>query len=151
MTRVGETVLPGVAPVAMQQGRYAAKVVLARLNSRTSEPFRYRDKGNLATIGKAAAVADFGFLRISGFVAWLLWIVVHIMFLIGFRNRVIVVFEWAWAYFTSQRGARLITGDLRGPPHPPRDRGKGAGPDGASRVPGRTEETPLDRSPTQRV
>ena len=143
--------VPGLAPAAMQGGRHAADTIVRAIAGKPCQPFHYVDKGNLATIGKAAAVADFGFLRISGFVAWLLWIVVHIMFLIGFRNRAIVLFEWAWAYFTSQRGARLITGDLRGLPHPPRDRGKAAGPDGASRVPGRTEETPLDRSPTPRV
>jgi NADH:quinone reductase (non-electrogenic) len=112
--------LPGVAPVAIQQGRHAARNVVLAVAGRATEPFRYADKGNLATIGKAAAVADFGFVRISGFSAWLLWIIVHILFLIGFRNRVIVVFEWAWAYFTSQRGARLITGDVRRPPTPDR-------------------------------
>ena len=73
-------------------------------------PFRYRNYGNLATIGRRAAVADFGWLRISGTLAWLLWGVVHIFFLIGFRNRVIVLLEWIWAYMTFQRGARLITG-----------------------------------------
>ncbi|MGH7897352.1 MAG: NAD(P)/FAD-dependent oxidoreductase, partial [Candidatus Binatia bacterium] len=112
--------VPGLAPAAMQEGRHAARNVLRRLAGRPTEPFRYVDKGNLATIGKAAAVADFGFLRLSGFLAWLLWIVVHILFLIGFRNRVIVVFDWAWAYFTSQRSARLITGDVDRLPGPPR-------------------------------
>ena len=107
--------LPGVAPAAIQQGRHTAKNILRRIAGKPTETFRYVDKGNLATIGKAAAVADFGFLRISGLVAWLLWIVVHILFLIGFRNRVIVVFDWAWAYFTSQRAARLITGEVRAP------------------------------------
>lgn len=114
--------LPGVAPAAIQQGRHAARNILRAASGEPSESFRYVDKGNLATIGKAAAVADFGFLRISGVVAWLLWIVVHIFFLIGFRNRVIVLFEWAWAYFTSQRGARLITGDVWRRPELPRGR-----------------------------
>jgi NADH dehydrogenase len=114
--------LPGVAPAAIQQGRHAARNVLRAVAGRATEPFRYVDKGTLATIGKAAAVADFGFVRLSGLLAWLLWIVVHIVFLIGFRNRAIVVFEWAWAYFTAQRGARLITGDVRHPPAPPPDR-----------------------------
>ncbi len=107
--------LPGVAPAAIQQGRHAAKNVLRRIAGRPALPFRYVDKGNLATIGKAKAVADFGFVRVSGLLAWLLWLGVHILFLIGFRNRVIVLFEWAWAYFTSQRGARLITGPLDRP------------------------------------
>jgi NADH dehydrogenase len=107
--------VPGLAPAALQEGRHAADNVLRAIDGKTTVPFHYVDKGNLATIGKAAAVADFGSLRISGLVAWLLWIVVHILFLIGFRNRVIVIFEWAWAYFTSQRGARLITGDVRAP------------------------------------
>ncbi|MBI2963719.1 MAG: NAD(P)/FAD-dependent oxidoreductase [Deltaproteobacteria bacterium] len=114
--------LPGVAPAAIQAGRHAARNILRAASGRSSEPFRYLDRGNLATIGRAAAVADFGFLRISGAIAWLLWIVVHIFFLIGFRNRAIVLLEWAWAYFTSQRGARLITGDVRRRFEPPRGR-----------------------------
>jgi NADH dehydrogenase len=114
--------VPGLAPAAMQEGRVAAENVCRAIDGKTTEPFHYVDKGNLATIGKASAVADFGFMQISGVIAWLLWIVVHILFLIGFRNRVIVVFEWAWAYFTSQRGARLITGDVRAPRAEARDR-----------------------------
>jgi NADH dehydrogenase len=102
--------LPGVAPVAIQQGRAAARNVLRSLRGQPSIPFRYRDKGSLATIGRSAAVADFGWLRLSGFLAWAAWCVVHIFFLIGFRNRLIVMFEWAWAYVTRQRGVRLITG-----------------------------------------
>src|SRR5205807_2497383 len=82
--------LPGVAPVAMQQGRYAAVVVRARLRGRDTEPFRYRDKGNLATIGRARAVADVGGLRLSGFIAWITWVAVHLWYLVGFQNRVIV-------------------------------------------------------------
>lgn len=104
--------LPGVCPVAIQQGRHAARSILRACAGLPHEPFRYWDKGNLATIGRAQAVADLGRLRISGFVAWLTWLFVHIIFLIGFRNRFIVLFEWAWAYFTFQRGARLITGDI---------------------------------------
>jgi NADH:quinone reductase (non-electrogenic) len=104
--------LPGVAPVAIQQGRHAARMILQSMNGGVRKPFHYTDKGTLATIGKAAAVADFGFIRISGFFAWLAYLFVHIFFLIGFRNRFVVMFEWAWAYFTSQRGARLITGDI---------------------------------------
>jgi NADH dehydrogenase len=143
--------VPGLAPAAMQEGRLAADNIVRAIAGKATEAFHYVDKGNLATIGKAAAVADFGFLRISGFVAWLLWIVVHILFLIGFRNRVIVLFEWAWAYFTSQRGARLITGDVERIRARPRDRGIPAGRDGAWPAPGPREGTPLDRSPIPRA
>ena len=103
------TQLPGVAPVAMQQGRWVAKQIAADLGGNPREPFRYVDKGRLATIGRAAAVADFGKLHISGFLAWLSWLFIHIFFLIGFRNRIIVMIQWAWSYFTYDRGARLIT------------------------------------------
>jgi NADH dehydrogenase len=105
------TPLPGVAPVAKQQGAYVARVILARLRGEAPPTFRYRNYGNLATIGRKAAVADFGWLRLSGFLAWLLWGLVHISFLIGFRNRIAVLVDWLWAYITFQRGARLITGD----------------------------------------
>jgi NADH dehydrogenase len=103
--------LPGVAPVAKQQGKYVAKAIQARIAGQPAvRPFRYRNLGNLATIGRRAAVADFGWLRVSGRLAWLLWGLVHIYFLIGFRNRVAVLLDWIWAYLTFQRGARLITG-----------------------------------------
>jgi NADH dehydrogenase len=108
MVRVGETVLPGVAPVAMQQGRYAAKVVRERLDGRESGPFHYRDKGNLATIGRAAAVADVRGLRLSGFVAWLTWLFVHLWYLVGFQNRLLVLIRWIISFVTRGRGARLI-------------------------------------------
>jgi NADH dehydrogenase len=101
--------LPGVAPVAKQEGQYVARVLAARLAGRPPPPFRYRNFGNLATIGRTAAVVDFGFMRLTGFIAWLVWGVVHIYFLIGFRNRIAVVLDWLWAYATYQRGARLIT------------------------------------------
>jgi NADH:ubiquinone reductase (H+-translocating) len=101
-------VLPGVAPVAMQQGRYAAKVVLARLRSRETRPFSYRDKGNLATIGRAAAVADIKGLRLSGFAAWFVWLTVHLFYLVGFQNRVLVLIRWSVSFVTRGRGARLI-------------------------------------------
>jgi NADH:ubiquinone reductase (H+-translocating) len=104
--------LPGVCPVAIQQGRHAAKSIVRGCSGLSHQPFYYWDKGNLATIGRAQAVADLGRFHISGFVAWVAWLFVHIFFLIGFRNRFIVLFEWAWAYFTFQRGARLITGDI---------------------------------------
>jgi NADH dehydrogenase len=102
-------VLPGVAPVAMQQGRYAAKTVRARLRSREMQPFRYRDKGNLATIGRAAAVADIKGLRLSGLIAWITWLVVHIWYLVGFQNRIVVVIRWLFSFLTRGRSARLIT------------------------------------------
>jgi NADH dehydrogenase len=103
--------LPGVAPVAMQEGRYAAKVVRDRLRGRRTPPFRYRDKGNLATIGRSSAVADIKGLRLSGFAAWVLWLVVHLWYLVGFQNRVLVFIRWSISFFTHGRGARLITGD----------------------------------------
>ncbi len=101
--------MPGVAPVAMQQGRYAGRVVGARLDSRTTRPFHYLDKGNLATIGRAAAVADIKGLKLSGFIAWITWLVVHLWYLVGFRNRVLVFTDWAISFFTRGRGTRLIT------------------------------------------
>jgi NADH dehydrogenase len=101
--------LPGVAPVAMQQGRYAAKAVRARLEGRAAPPFRYRDKGNLATIGRAAAVADIKGVRISGFLAWVTWLVVHLFYLVGFQNRLLVLIRWSMAFVTRGRGTRLIT------------------------------------------
>jgi NADH:ubiquinone reductase (H+-translocating) len=103
--------LPGVAPVAKQQGAYVARVIRARLNGQAPPAFHYRNYGNLATIGRKSAVADFGWLRVSGLLGWLLWGGVHIAFLIGFRNRIAVLLDWLWAYATFQRGARLITGD----------------------------------------
>ena len=102
--------LPGVAPVAMQQGRYAAKLIRDRLAKRRTPPFRYFDKGSLATIGRSAAVADFGRLRFSGWIAWVLWLFVHLLFLIQFRNRVLVMIQWAWSYVTRNRSTRLIVG-----------------------------------------
>lgn len=104
------TTLPGVAQVAIQQGKHAAENILRAIRGEQQQPFHYKNYGNMATIGRAYAVADFGWLHLSGFLAWLVWLVVHIFWLIGFRNRVVVFFEWAWAYFTFQRAARLITG-----------------------------------------
>jgi len=102
--------LPGVAPVAMQQGRYAAKVVKARLGGRDTRAFRYIDKGNLATIGRAAAVADIKGLKLSGFLAWITWLFVHLWYLESFQNRVIVFIRWLFSFATHGRSARLITG-----------------------------------------
>ncbi len=107
--------LPGVAPVAMQEGKATAHNIAAELRGEPRKNFHYFNKGNLATIGRAAAVAEFGKIHISGFVAWLAWLFIHIFFLIGFRNRIIVLVQWAWSYFTYERGARLITGDKRLP------------------------------------
>jgi NADH dehydrogenase len=101
--------LPGVAPVAMQQGRYAARVVRDRLAGRSTRPFRYRDKGNLATIGRAKAVADLPGVKLSGLPAWVTWLVVHLFYLIGFQNRLLVIIRWAVSFVTRGRGARLIT------------------------------------------
>jgi NADH dehydrogenase len=104
--------LPGVAPVAIQEGRHAAENIGRSVRGEPRHPFRYRDKGSLATIGRAAAVADFGRVRLSGFLAWIVWVFVHIAYLIGFENRVLVLVQWAWMYFTHSRSARLITGDI---------------------------------------
>jgi NADH dehydrogenase len=102
--------VPGVAPAAMQAGEHAARNIARRARGEATLPFRYVDKGSLATIGRAAAVAEVGSLRLSGWVAWVAWLAIHVFFLIGFRNRLLVLFEWAWAYVTRQRGVRLITG-----------------------------------------
>jgi NADH dehydrogenase len=102
--------LPGVAPVAKQQGQYVAHLLIARQKGKAAKPFRYRDFGSLATVGRSRAVVQMGGLKITGFIAWLLWSVAHIYFLIGFRNRLIVATNWLWNYITFQRGTRLITG-----------------------------------------
>ena len=100
--------LLGVAPVAMQEGRYVAKVVRARLGGREHEPFRYQDKGNVATIGRSRAVADVKGLKVSGFPAWILWLLIHIWYLIGFQNRLLVLIRWSFSFFTRGRGGRVI-------------------------------------------
>jgi NADH dehydrogenase len=102
--------VPGVAPAAMQMGRHAARMIYGDIAGGARSAFAYRDKGSLATIGRARAVADFGRIRFGGFVAWLSWLAIHIFFLIGFRNRVLVLISWAWSYLTFRRGARIITG-----------------------------------------
>lgn len=108
--------LPGVAPVAIQQGEWVAETVARDLEKQPRRSFQYRDQGSLATIGRAAAVAQFGKFEISGYFAWLAWLFIHILFLIGFRNRLLVMIQWSWSYLTYERGARLITGsdDLPG-------------------------------------
>lgn len=122
----GEQTLPGIAPVAIQMGQYAARTIQGDLAGRPRVHFSYWDKGQLAVIGRGRAVADLGRFKFGGFFAWLVWIFVHIFFLIGFRNRLLVLFEWAWAYFTYERGARLITGAwvpaLQLPPSRPSDK-----------------------------
>ncbi|GFE68183.1 NAD(P)/FAD-dependent oxidoreductase [Chroococcus sp. FPU101] len=107
----GDKPLPGVAPVAVQEGKYVAKLITKRINGESLEPFVYSDAGSLAVIGQNAAVADFKFVRLSGFIAWFIWVWAHIYYLIEFDNKLIVMFEWAWNYFTKGRGARLITGE----------------------------------------
>ncbi|HET9959399.1 MAG TPA: NAD(P)/FAD-dependent oxidoreductase [Polyangiaceae bacterium] len=105
-----ERQLPGVSPVAIQQGRFVAKEIARRIEGHTARQFVYRDKGSMATIGRSRAVAEMGGLKLSGFVAWLFWLLVHIYYLIDFKNRLIVLINWAWAYVAYNRGARLITG-----------------------------------------
>jgi NADH dehydrogenase len=115
--QAGYANIPWICPAAIQMGHYVARAIRDDLAGRPRRPFRYRDKGQLAVIGRARAVADLRRLKAWGLPAWLLWVFVHIFFLIGFRNRVIVMFEWAWSYLTFQRGARVITGTWR-PEHP---------------------------------
>ena len=107
--------VPGVAPAAMQMGRHAGRMIAADLARAERTAFRYRNKGSLATIGRARAVADFGRLRFGGFLAWVSWLAIHIFYLIGFRNRFFVLISWAWSYVTFRRGARIITGVPRLP------------------------------------
>jgi len=102
--------LPGVAQTAIQQGRYVARAIEARLRGKTVPPFHYVDKGNLATIGRAAAVADLNWVRLSGFPAWVIWVFVHLLYIIEFQNRLLVMVQWAWLFITYDRSARLITG-----------------------------------------
>ena len=118
---VGGRALPGVSPVALQQGAFVAALIDRQVRGMPrAERFSYRDKGAMSTIGRSRAVAEKGQLRLRGFAAWLAWLVVHVFFLIGFRNRVSVIFNWVWSYLTYARGARLITGtfDPRPSLHP---------------------------------
>jgi len=121
--------LPGVSPTAMQMGRYVAGLIRSEAGQAapvTRKPFVYVDKGSMATIGRSRAIAQMKKLRLSGWLAWLAWLAVHIWYLIGFRNRLLVLFDWAWSYLTYRRGARLITGGrlLPGPPLPLSDHGQ---------------------------
>ncbi len=108
--------LPGLAPVAMQQGRYAAALIKARLAGQGMPPFHYKDKGTMATIGPAAAVADVGPLHYNGILAWLSWLFIHLLYIAEFDNRLLILIQWAYNYFTRNRGARLITGSVSAPP-----------------------------------
>jgi NADH dehydrogenase len=108
VTVAGAGPLPGVAPVAMQQGRHVARAIRARLAGEPVQPFRYRDKGNLATIGRSSAVADIKGVHLSGLVAWIAWLTIHLFYLIGFQNRLLVLVRWAISFVTRGRGARLI-------------------------------------------
>lgn len=109
VNREGKSAVPGVAPAAMQEGRAAARNVMRLMRGEATQPFRYLNKGDLAVIGRSRAIADFGFAQVSGLLAWFLWLTVHIMYLVGFRNRASVLVQWAYSYFTYQRGVRLIT------------------------------------------
>jgi NADH:ubiquinone reductase (H+-translocating) len=111
--------LPGISPVAMQQGRYAARNILRMIRGEKPKQFRYFDKGSMATIGRNKAVADLKFFHLSGRPAWLAWLFVHIIFLVGFRNRLLVLFQWAWAYLSFDKGARLITRNFQSEHRPP--------------------------------
>jgi NADH dehydrogenase len=111
--------LPGVSPVAMQQGRHAARNVFAMIDGRKPQKFWYWDKGSMATIGRNKAVADLNYVHFSGVPAWLAWLFIHVIFLVGFRNRLAVMFQWAWAYFTFNKGARLITRNFQAEQRPP--------------------------------
>ncbi|HYC31174.1 MAG TPA: FAD-dependent oxidoreductase, partial [Gemmatimonadales bacterium] len=108
--------LPGICPVAIQMGQYAARMIRGDLERRPRRAFHYWDKGQLAVIGRGQAVADIWRLHFGGFLAWLIWIFVHVFFLIGFRNRVLVLIQWAWSYVTYSRGARIITEEIRPDP-----------------------------------
>ena len=110
--------LPGVSPVAMQQGRHAARNILAMMDDRKPERFHYWDKGSMATIGRNRAVADLHWFHFGGLLAWLAWLFVHIIFLVGFRNRIAVLIQWAWAYVTFNKGARLITRNFQAETRP---------------------------------
>jgi NADH dehydrogenase len=107
----GEKPLPGIAPVAMQQGKYIAKSIEKRLKKTEIPNFYYKEIGSLSVIGQNEAVVDLGFVRLSGFLAWLIWVWAHIYFLIEFDNKLVVMLQWSWNYFTKGRGARLITGE----------------------------------------
>ncbi len=108
--------LPGVAQVAMQQGKYVARIIQSRLDNKSLEPFHYRDLGNMATIGRASAVADLGRFHFSGWLGWMMWLFIHLLYIVQYQSRILVFIQWGWSYFTRNRAARLITGDHILPP-----------------------------------
>lgn len=112
--------VPGVAQAALQEGKHAAGNILHLVAVEPTEKFVYHDKGSLATIGRSAAVADLGKIKLSGPIAWVIWAFVHILFLVGFRNRMLVLIQWAWSFISYDRGARLITGPLQSNPPAPK-------------------------------
>jgi NADH dehydrogenase len=109
--------LPGVAQVALQEGAYVARLIQARLRGQTLPPFEYKNRGSMATIGHNAAVADLGWLRVWGFIGWLIWLFVHLLYIEQYHNRLLILIQWAWSYFTRNRSARLITGETEGAPN----------------------------------
>jgi NADH dehydrogenase len=116
----GGKLLPGVSPVAMQQGRHAARNILAMIDGRKPQRFRYWNKGSMATIGRNKAVADLNFIHLSGLPAWIVWLFIHIIFLVGYRNRIVVLMQWAWSYISFNKGARLITRNFQAETRPVR-------------------------------
>jgi NADH dehydrogenase len=114
----GDKPLPGVSPVAMQQGRHAARNILGMIDGRKPQRFYYWNKGSMATIGRNKAVADLNYIHLSGLPAWMVWLFVHIIFLVGFRNRIAVLIQWAWSYLTFNKGARLITRNFQAETRP---------------------------------
>jgi NADH dehydrogenase len=144
--------LPGLAPVAQQQGRYVGELIASRVRGKPiPSPFIYRDKGALATIGRHSAIADLGRIKLTGWIAWVLWGVVHIFFLIGFRNRVAVFLNWIWAWLTYGRGARLITGDrtplalsMKSAPGVPHDQSRNEGAPGGRQSAGASAASSCD-------
>jgi len=111
VTRTVASPLPGIAPVAMQQGEYVAKSLLSRLQGKSIAAFHYKDRGSMAIIGRGKAVADLGKFQLYGFPAWIAWLLIHIVYLIEFQNKILVLIQWGWNYFRRNRAARLITGD----------------------------------------
>jgi len=118
-THQGNRPLPGVSPVAMQQGRHAARNIVAMIDGRKPQCFRYWNKGSMATIGRNKAVADLNFIHLSGLPAWIVWLFIHIIFLVGYRNRIAVLIQWAWSYVSFNKGARLITRNFQAETRPP--------------------------------
>jgi NADH:ubiquinone reductase (H+-translocating) len=139
--------VPGVAPAAIQEGKATARNIANDLQGKPRRDFHYINKGSLATIGRAAAIAEFGKIHISGFIAWLSWLFVHVFFLIGFRNRILVMIQWAWSYFTYERGAQLITGDQTLPSWLELMKEQAAGKNNSDEVTAATKRTAVSPQP----